>query len=132
MIRPYHEDDFNAVTSLWFDAMQVAIPGLMKRMGYTLEGSRAYFKNGIAPEHQLWVYELESQPVAYLAIKDDFIDRLYVRPDLHRHGIGLALLQHARSLSPNHLWLYTNTINNMACAFYEKNGFVAEKYGMSP
>ena len=47
-------------------------------------------------------------------------------------GIGQALLNFARERSPDHVWLYTLQINVGARAFYEKNGFVAEKFGISP
>ena len=131
MIRPYQEKDFDTVTALWFNAMLVAIPDLMKRMGYTLEGSLDYFRNGILAENQLWVYELDGKPVAFLALKDDFIDRLYVAPEFHRRGIGQALLNYARNLYPEHLWLFTDQVNTMARSFYEKNGFVATRFGVT-
>ncbi len=132
MIRPFREDDFEVVTALWFKAMHAAMPKMMKRMGFELEGAREYFRNAVIPEDQLWVYELDQTPVAFLGIHDDFIDRLYVDPNFHRRGIGQALLDHARTLSPKHLWLYTHVANKMARAFYEKNNFVAEKFGVSP
>jgi ribosomal protein S18 acetylase RimI-like enzyme len=132
MIRPYREDDFEAVTQFWFDAMETAMPGLEERLGHTLDGAREYFRNVVAVENQLWVYEFNNKPVGYLGISGEFIDRLYVDPAHHRRGIGQALMNHARTLSPNHLWLYTHQANTMARAFYEKNGFVAEKFGVSP
>lgn len=131
MIRSYREEDFDAVSTLWFNAMLVAIPELMKRMGYTLKGSLDYFRNGILAENQLWVYELEGKPVAFLALKDDFIDRLYVSPEFHRRGIGQALLDYARTLCPHHLWLFTDQANTMARNFYEKNGFIATRFGIT-
>jgi putative acetyltransferase len=132
MIRPYREEDFEVVTQFWFDAMEVAMPGLAERLGHEINGARDYFKNVVAVENQLWVYELDGRPVAYLGIAGDFIDRLYVDPAHHRRGIGQALLDRARTLSPNHLWLYTHEANKHARAFYEKNKFVAEKFGISP
>jgi ribosomal protein S18 acetylase RimI-like enzyme len=132
MIRPYREEDFEIVTQFWFDAMEVAMPGLAKRLGHEINGARDYFKNVVAVENQLWVYELDNRPVAYLGIAGEFIDRLYVDPAYHRRGIGQALLDHARTLSPNHLWLYTHVANTHARAFYEKNYFIAEKFGTSP
>lgn len=132
LIRLYREEDFESVTEFWFAASEFAMPGLHQKLGHTLEGAREYFKNVVAVENQLWVYELDNKPVAYLGIKDEFIDRLYVHPAYHRRGIGRALLDHARTLSPNHLWLYTHQANHNARAFYEKNKFVAEKFGMSP
>ena len=62
----------------------------------------------------------------------DFIDHLYIDPGFQRRGLGKTLLKFARERSPDHLWLYTLQINVNAHAFYEKNGFVAEKFGVSP
>jgi putative acetyltransferase len=132
MIRPYRDDDFEVVTALWFDAMHVAMPQMMKRMGFELAGAREHFRNAVIPENQLWVYELDHMPVAFLGIQKDFLDRLYVAPEYQRRGIGQALLDFAKTISPKHLWLYTHVANKMARAFYEKNGFVAEKFGVSP
>lgn len=132
MIRPYREDDFEVVTAFWFEAMQVAMPEMMKRMKHNLEDAREFFRNSVVSESELWVYEFENAPVAFLAVADDFIDRLYVAPAHHRRGFGRALLDYAKTLSPNHLWLYTHAANKMARIFYEKNGFVAESFGVSP
>ena len=132
LIRLFRDDDFEMVTQFWYRAMDAAMPGLQTRLGHTLEGAREYFKKFVAVENQLWVYELESKPVGYLGIHHDFIDRLYVDPAYHRRGIGQALLDHARTLSTDHLWLYTHAANKMARSFYDKNGFVAEKFGISP
>ncbi|MBL8101186.1 MAG: GNAT family N-acetyltransferase [Anaerolineales bacterium] len=132
MIRLYREDDFEVVTAFWFRAMHTAMPDLMKRMGFELEGAREYFRSAIVPDNQIWVYERDNVPIGFLAIQGDFIDRLYVDPDYHRQGVGQALLMKARELLPKHIWLYTHVVNKMARAFYEKNGFVAEKFGVSP
>jgi len=131
MIRPYREEDFETVARFWFEAVQAAEPELCQRMGYEFNGAREYFKNVVA-ENQIWVYELDGIPIGFLGIQNEFIDRLYVDPKFHRRGIGLALLDHARTLSPKHLWLYTNQTNKMSRPFYEKNGFVATKFGVSP
>jgi len=132
MIRPYREDDFEAVTQFWFEAMEVAMPGLNERLGHTLEDACEFFKNVVVVEDELWVCEMNGVPVGYLGMQGGFIDRLYVAPAYHRRGIGQALLDHARTISPNHLWLYTHVANSIARVFYENNGFIAENFGMSP
>ena len=131
MIRPYREEDFEIVARFWFEAIQAAEPELVQRMGYEFTGAREYFKTVVA-ENQMWVYELNNIPVGFLGIQGDYIDRLYVDPNHHRQGIGKALLDHARKLSPQHLWLKTDQANKMSRPFYEKDGFVATKFGVSP
>ena len=132
MIRPYRTDDFEPVTRFWFDAMEVAMPGLEARLGHTLQVSRDYFSMVILFESNIWVYEAGGNPIGFLSIKGEFIDRLYVDPAHHRRDVGQALMDHAKTLSPTHLWLYTHVGNKIARAFYEKNGFVAERFGISP
>jgi ribosomal protein S18 acetylase RimI-like enzyme len=132
IIRLYKPEDFDDITRLWFEAEKVAMPKLMERMGHTLEDAREYFSRVVVTEDQIWVYERDGLPLGFLAIQGDFIDRLYVDPAYHRQGIGQALLMKARQLLPKHMWLYTHAENKMARAFYEKNGFVAEKFGVSP
>ncbi len=132
IIRLYKIEDFEPITRLWFDAQTVAMPKLMKRMNYEFEDACEFFSRVVITENQIWVYEQDGIPLGFLAIQGDFVDRLYVDPEHHRQGIGQALLMKARQLLPKHMWLYTHVANKMARAFYEKNGFVAEKFGVSP
>ncbi|MBI5353756.1 MAG: GNAT family N-acetyltransferase [Chloroflexi bacterium] len=132
IIRFYKPEDFDDITRIWFDAQTAAMPKLMARMEHKLEDAREYFLKAVVAENQIWVYERDGVPLGFLAIQGNFIDRLYVDPAYHRQGIGQALLGKARQLLPKHIWLYTHVANKMARSFYEKNGFVAEKFGVSP
>lgn len=131
-IRPYQNADFDAVTILWRIAREKALPDLQREKGYFFYQDRDYFAGHILPNYQVWVAVLDTQPVGFMALRDDFIDQLYVHPDHWRKGIGAALLQRARQLSSDHLWLYTHQANTAARAFYERHGFVAERFGYSP
>jgi len=131
-IRPYKSDDFAVVTSLWRRAREQAFPEFQHRKGHTFEEDQAYFRDVILVNNDVWVAEVDGEPVAFMAIAGDFIDQLYVDPEHQRRGLGKALLDYARSLSPEHLWLYTLQINTNGRAFYEKNDFCAVKLGISP
>ncbi len=131
-IRPYGADDFAAVTRLWRRARLESLPEFSARHAHTCEEDCLYFREHILARNQLWVLDVDGCPAAFLAVKDEFIDCLYVDPSHWRQGLGKALLAHARSLSPRRLWLYTLEENVNARAFYEKNGFRAVKFGISP
>jgi putative acetyltransferase len=131
-IRKYRPEDFDPVTILWRIAREKSLPEFQRAKGHFFYEDQDYFRDHILEEDKLWVAEMDHRPVAFMAIRDEFIDQLYVHPDYQNRGIGKALLDHARQFSPDHLWLYTLQININACAFYEKNGFVAEKFGISP
>jgi GNAT superfamily N-acetyltransferase len=132
LIRPYREEDFDAVTILWRVAREKALPDFQRTKGHFFFEDQDYFRNHILITNQVWVVEIDGRPVAFMAMNKDFIDQLYIHPDFQRRGIGEALLHFARQRSPAHLWLYTLQINVNARRFYEKNGFVAEKFGLSP
>lgn len=132
MIRLYQDEDFEVITRIWFEAHSAAMPKLMARMAYEIENAREYFRKVVVLETQIWVYEQDGVPIGFLAIQGELIDRLYVDPAFQRKGIGGALLAKARQLLPKHMWLYTHLANKAARSFYEKNGFVVEKYGISP
>lgn len=132
MIRPYRDEDFEIVCKFWFEAIEFAEPEIVQRMGYEFQGAREYFRNSVVPENKIWVYELDGVPVGFIGMQNDYIDRLYVNPKFHRRGIGLALLDYARAMYPDHIWLKTDQSNKISRAFYEKNGFIAEKFGVSP
>lgn len=132
LIREYCPEDFNAVTILWRVAREKSLPDFQRLKGHFFYEDQEYFQAHILQEDQVWVVEIEKHPVAFMAMKADFIDHLYVHPDDQNRGIGKALLDCARQISPEHLWLYTLQANRNARLFYEKNGFSAEKFGISP
>jgi ribosomal protein S18 acetylase RimI-like enzyme len=131
-IRDYREADFDAVTILWRIAREKLLPEGQTDTGHTFYEDQDYFRNQILKKNRVWVMELASRPVAFIAMENEFIDQLYVHPTYQRRGIGETLLDFARKQSPEHLWLYTLQTNVNARTFYEKNGFVAEKFGFSP
>ncbi len=131
-IRPYRYPDFDPVNDLWRRARIQALPDFQARKGYTAAEDRDYFSRVILAKCALWVAEVDGRAAGFMAIAGDFIDQLYVAPEHQRRGIGRALIAHARRLSPSGLRLYTLQINVNARAFYETDGFVAVKFGVSP
>ena len=98
----------------------------------TLEHAHVVFRDVIATHCQLWVGVHDEHVVAYLALQGSLLDRLYVDPAEQRKGWGTRLIAHAKFLQPNGLELYTHQENHAARALYERHGFVAEKFGISP
>lgn len=132
IIREYKLEDFDAVTILWRVAREKSLPDFQREKGHFFYEDQNYFQNQILKKNTVWVAEVAERPVAFMAMEKDFIDQLYVHPDHWRRGIGEALLRFAREQPSDHLWLYTLQVNVNARAFYEKNGFIAEKFGVSP
>ncbi len=132
-IRPYQPGDFDAVNILWRLAREVSLPDFQQRKGHPFYKDLAYFRDHILQHNQVWVaVDQHDYPLAFMAIKDDFIDQLYVHPEKWGQGLGTQLLAHARQLSPRYLWLYTLQINEKARRFYEQQGFRIAELGISP
>jgi len=132
VIRDYRAEDFDAVTILWRISREKSLPEFQRAKGHFFYEDQNYFRDHILKVNHVLVVESDHHPVAFMAIKADFIDQLYVHPDYQNRGMGRTLLDRARRLSPGHVWLYTLQNNMNARTFYEKNGFVAEKLGVSP
>jgi GNAT superfamily N-acetyltransferase len=132
IIREYQDEDFDPVTIIWRIAREKAMPDFQRTKGHFFYEDQWYFQNHILKDNNVWVDLDGNRPVAFMAMKDNFIDQLYVHPDHWRKGIGKLFLDFAREKRPEHIWLYTLQVNVNARAFYEKNGFIAEKFGTSP
>ncbi len=131
--RLYKNEDFDALVILWRISREKSVPDFQLRKGHFFYEDMDYFRDHLLAGNTAWVVEDESgRPAAFMAIKDDFIDHLYVHPAHWRKGFGEQLLAFARTLSPARLWLYTLQINTNARAFYEKNGFKPIAFGVSP
>jgi GNAT superfamily N-acetyltransferase len=131
-IREFCEEDFEAVTRLWRAARELAFPDFQREKGHTFAEDCDYFRNVILQNNDIWVAEADGRVAGFLAIAGDFVDQLFVHPDFQRRGVGKGLLDHAKHLSPEHLFLYMCQVNTTGRAFYEKNSFVAVRFGVSP
>ena len=89
---------------------------------HTEAEDRRYFE-GVLRECEVLVVRRDGLPIAFLALKDDTVEHLYVRPEAQRAGIGSALLEAAKSRSPSGLRLWTFQRNQGARAFYAHHGF---------
>ena len=131
-IRLYQSSDLEPVLRLWREARLQAFPELETRMAHTPQDDRAHFRNVLLAQCEVWVAEKDSEVAGFLARRGQLVDQLFVRIDHQRQGIGTVLLDKAREQSPDRLHLYAFQSNRSACAFYERRGFKAVCYGVSP
>jgi GNAT superfamily N-acetyltransferase len=84
-----------------------------------------WFEDVLLPTSEVWVADGAEGPVALMVLDDEWIDQLYVDTASTRRGIGGSLLNHAKTLRPNGLKLWTFQTNLDARRFYEERGFTA-------
>jgi ribosomal protein S18 acetylase RimI-like enzyme len=130
-LRRMRGDEVEAVVRLWRRSRDDSQPWLEARMGHSADDDLRFFRSTIARENDVWV-AAEREVVGFLAIAGGRLGWLYVDPPAQRKGIGTALLDKAKALSPEGLTLYTHQRNGRARAFYERRGFVAIRFGTSP
>jgi len=131
-VRPFQDADEAAVAGVWHRAGLAAYPYLPTWQAFTLEHARQVFHDFIRPNCAIWVGLRDRDIVAYLAIKGSYVDRLYVDPAEWRNGWGTRLVDLAKRISPQGLELHTHQANTAARALYEKHGFKAVAFGVSP
>jgi GNAT superfamily N-acetyltransferase len=133
-VRLQREEDTEEVIAIWHDSRKETHTriGIEMERGVTLEDSRRIFREQIASQCEIWVAQRGQRLLGFLAIRGSYIDRMYVRPDAQRSGVGAALLKKARELSPVALELHTHQANRRARDFYERHGFRAVRFGVSP
>lgn len=54
---------------------------------------------------RVWVAIESAYPVGFLALRDDHVEHLYVRPGHQGHGVGGRLVELAKAASPGRLLL---------------------------
>lgn len=131
-IRRFSENDETALVLIWHRATITGYSFLPSAQSFTYEEAREVFANTIKPNCDIWVAALGQRLVAYLAMRGTYIDRLFVDPFEWRKGWGTQLINFAKQVSPEQLELHTHQKNVGARALYEREGFRAVKFGISP
>ncbi|MFI5316872.1 MAG: GNAT family N-acetyltransferase [Myxococcota bacterium] len=130
-IRAMAPADLERVVAVWRRARDEAQPWLEARMSHSPADDLGFFRDVIARENEVWLAVTGSDILGLLALRDGFVDQLYVDPRAQRRGVGTALLEHARTRFPKGLALYTHQANRGARAFYERLGFQPVAFGVS-
>jgi GNAT superfamily N-acetyltransferase len=92
--------DADAVAAIFGAARRAAMPWLPR---HSDAEDRRYFAEHVIGECDVLVVRREGRPVASLALRNDMVEHLYVRPDVQRAGIGSALLEVAKNRRPSGL-----------------------------
>jgi GNAT superfamily N-acetyltransferase len=91
---------------------------------HSYEDHVAYFSGVVLPASQVTVATIDREVVGFSAVKEGWLDHLYVIPAEQGHGIGGALLDVAMRHNPGGLTLWAFVANHRAIALYGRAGFV--------
>jgi GNAT superfamily N-acetyltransferase len=99
---------------------------------HPIAAQEEFFLGQILPHHEVHIALAEGQLVGFVAATSESVGQLYVRKGFQRAGVGSALLDWAKARSGGSLWLHTFAQNRVACAFYERHGFIESSRGFEP
>lgn len=116
-IRPYADQDFDAVTSLWLRSWQSA--GVPSQV--TLSEVRERWPDELAAGWIVHVAVAADRILGFIAYRDDILEQLFIAPDCQGRGIGKRLLDFAKAEMPRGFRLHT-AAQSRAGRFYEREG----------
>jgi chorismate mutase/GNAT superfamily N-acetyltransferase len=131
-VRPATPYDADALARLFWDARAAAYPSMPPTVHSFEEVGRWFLEvlgetprtTPMPDDRETWVAERDGQVVGYLVLDPDWLDSLYVRPELTGRGIGTVLLDVAKGLRPHGFGLWVFESNVRAQEFYRRHGLV--------
>jgi len=120
-ITPAAPADADALGALFTAARNAAMPWQADL--HTAAEDRRFIGERVMPRCEVLVARRDGEVAGFLALGDDMVEHLYVRPDAQRTGIGSALLAAAKARRPAGLRLWVFQRNEGARAFYAGHGF---------
>lgn len=122
-LRRARPADAAAVADVWLASFRAALPTV--RLTHTDDEVRDWIARVVVVQYETWVAEADGAVVGLMALHDDWVEQLYLRPDWRGRGLGERFLALAKERSPGGLQLWCFQVNAPAGRFYESNGFVA-------
>ena len=131
-IRPATVADAAAVAAIHRDSRAATMPYLPPQRRTPAEVTR-WVEEVVLRESRVWVAvrtaDGAEEVIGYAALEGELLDKLYLRPDLRRLGVGTLLLDELRRHSPGGLTLHVFELNTEARAFYRRHGFTVVARG---
>lgn len=119
-IRRLTGDDVDAVADIYRKSFGQRLPWLSGVD--TREEDRLFFRKTVFPHCALWGAIDNGSIIGFAAVRDIWLDHLYVLPEFQSRGVGSMLLRHCQAQA-GELQLWTFQQNCGASRFYEAHGF---------
>jgi putative acetyltransferase len=131
-LRRYDPRDEDAAIALWLRTWQTAFPQI--DFAARLDWWRERWRDELVPNAEIVIAESKGAMVGFLTVDLHtlYLDQLVVAPERWGAGVGAALVEAAKRVSPSGLDLDVNVDNPRAVRFYEKQGFSIRSAGINP
>jgi ribosomal protein S18 acetylase RimI-like enzyme len=120
VVRRARPADADAVADVHLAATREAMPYLPEL--HTDSETRDWVRDVVLDRDDVHVADADGRVVGFVALAGSLLEHLYVEPDAQGRGIGSALLDLAKELSPDGFDLWVFQRNAKARGFYERRG----------
>jgi GNAT superfamily N-acetyltransferase len=119
------QSDADSIAELYLRARRAAASaGTIPMLVHDDDDVRRWVADLVVPRLECWISGSPQHAlVGMLVLEEDWIDQLYVDPDLTGHGIGAELIAVAKRERPAGLHLWTFVSNTGGQRFYVRHGF---------
>jgi GNAT superfamily N-acetyltransferase len=122
--RPAIPSDTEPVAELYIRARRAAATtGAIPPLAHVDDEVRRWIADQVVPKLECWIACSSSALLGMLVINREWIEQLYVDPDLTGHGVGAELVAVAKRERPTGLRLWTFASNERAQRFYLQHNF---------
>ncbi|MDO2947054.1 GNAT family N-acetyltransferase [Aeromonas simiae] len=128
MIRLGVEKDMDAVLEIWLLASLQSHDFVNASSWWQVQED---LRVRYLEQSTIWVCEERGELLGFMALADDYLAALFVRPDRQGRGVGHALLTKAKGLL-SELRAKVYVENDEAVRFYRHHGFVIEGEELDP
>lgn len=125
-IRIMRPAELKAVVRIWRRSHEQAQPWLKDGMNGTREEDEGRFLDSVGRQNEVWLAAEDTEDgrvLGFLAIRGSQVNHVYVDPPVRRRGVGTALLERAKALSPRGVTVFAHERNEVARAFCIRHGF---------
>ena len=123
-LRPVETGDAQVLAEVFIEARKAAVPAMPAPI-HGDEAIRAWFEELVLGDRETWVAERDGELVGYVIVDPEWLDSLYVRPELTGQGVGSVLLDLVKALRPDGFALWVFETNVRAQHFYAGHGLEA-------
>ena len=131
-LRPYTPADEDAAIELWRRTWQHHFPHI--DFAARLDWWRERWRQELVPVAKVVVAEQDGTLAGFITVDPNtlYLDQVVVAPEAWGSGLGGALVDEAKRLSPDSVTLLVNEDNARAIRFYQRNGFAHAGKGVNP
>ena len=119
MLRASRSDDMDEIVEIWLLASLQAHDFVDASCWWQAQED---LRTRYLDHARIWVFEERGELLGFMALVEDYLAALFVRPDRQGRGVGHALLQEAKRQGASlHARVFVE--NDQAVRFYRRHGF---------